>query len=76
MNQSHSAAVLHEAFSNYFGWETYWHIRPSTGQPLAIWGGVSHNGAPVVKPLITFRLLIGEREIPGGQIRGSTCGLG
>ena len=27
MNQSHSAAVLHEAFSNYFGWETYWHQR-------------------------------------------------
>ena len=25
MNQSHAAAVLHEAFSNYFGWETYWH---------------------------------------------------
>ncbi|MBV8377183.1 MAG: L-fucose/L-arabinose isomerase family protein [Verrucomicrobia bacterium] len=25
MNQSHSAAVLHEAFSNYFGWETYRH---------------------------------------------------
>jgi hypothetical protein len=25
MNQSHSAAVLHEAFSNYFGWETYLH---------------------------------------------------
>ncbi len=29
MNQSHSAAVLHEAFSNYFGWETHWH----QGQP-------------------------------------------
>jgi hypothetical protein len=25
MNQSHSAAVLHEAFSNYFGWEVYLH---------------------------------------------------
>src|SRR5580692_2931344 len=25
MNQSHSAAVLHEAFSNYFGWEVHWH---------------------------------------------------
>jgi L-fucose isomerase-like protein len=25
MNQSHSSAVLHEAFSNYFDWETYWH---------------------------------------------------
>ena len=25
MNQSHSAAVLHEAFTNYFGWDTHWH---------------------------------------------------
>jgi L-fucose isomerase-like protein len=25
MNQSHSGAVLHEAFSTYFGWDTYWH---------------------------------------------------
>ncbi len=25
MNQSHSASVLHEAFSTYFGWDTYWH---------------------------------------------------
>jgi L-fucose isomerase-like protein len=25
MTQSHSAAVLHEAFSNYLGWDTYWH---------------------------------------------------
>jgi L-fucose isomerase-like protein len=25
MNMSHSAAALHEAFSTYFGWETYWH---------------------------------------------------
>jgi L-fucose isomerase-like protein len=25
MTQSHTAAVLNEAFSNYLGWETYWH---------------------------------------------------
>ena len=31
MNQSHAAAVLHEAFSNYFGWETYWHNGDGLG---------------------------------------------
>jgi hypothetical protein len=40
MNQSHSAAVLHEAFSNYFGWETHWHqatrLRSSRQAALAI----------------------------------------
>ena len=25
MNRSHSAAILKEAFSTYFGWETYHH---------------------------------------------------
>ena len=29
MTQSHSAAILKEAFSNYFGWEVYEHEAPN-----------------------------------------------
>jgi len=25
MNRSHSAAVLNEAFTTYFGWDVYYH---------------------------------------------------
>jgi len=28
MNRSHAAAVLHEAFTTYFGWEVYYHGGP------------------------------------------------
>jgi hypothetical protein len=35
MNQSHSAAVLHEAFSNYFGWEVYLHDGSQSNNSLS-----------------------------------------
>ena len=31
MNRSHAAAVLHEAFTTYFGWEVYYHGGPDDG---------------------------------------------